>query len=286
MTTASPAEDPKRLRIAQDVLRELYLYSGNQCAFPACSNTLLSAEGTLWGDIAHIEGVKANSARHNPKMTNEERRASSNLLLLCTKHHKTIDDLKLVDKYPVEAVRQMKEIHESTYRDAVATLIGQIGDLTVGIAIIYPDNLINLGIRPEDDENQASLQLVKDLADRLSQVPPSARDVLALIVKHGKLAGYTIGSKPIEITWSRLTQTVSGVLKYDLAALVNTLTEDGFLEQYTNGHDEIVLCPIGSTPSELGWDIFYDLKMLSNDEPDAIRRVICDLNFSSFQASI
>ena len=50
-------EKPKRLTPKPEVLRELYLLSGNQCAMPNCRNVIIDDKGTVIGQVCHIEAA-------------------------------------------------------------------------------------------------------------------------------------------------------------------------------------------------------------------------------------
>lgn len=73
-------EKAKRLKPTVEVLRELYLKSGNQCAFPGCYYAMVDDNGNFIGQICHIEAAEAGGERFNPNMTNEERRSFDNLI--------------------------------------------------------------------------------------------------------------------------------------------------------------------------------------------------------------
>ena len=92
-------ETPKRLRPTSETLRELFLKSGNLCAFPNCTALMMNEEGHFIGQVCHIEAAEKGGPRFNSKMTNEQRRAAQNLMLMCYEHHKVTDDAK---KYPVD----------------------------------------------------------------------------------------------------------------------------------------------------------------------------------------
>jgi hypothetical protein len=47
---------------------------------------------SLVGEVAHNAGERPNAARYDSSMTDEERDGPENLILLCRKHHKIIDD--------------------------------------------------------------------------------------------------------------------------------------------------------------------------------------------------
>jgi len=86
------SEEPKRLQPTSDVVREIYLRSGNECAFPGCMQRIINSEGTLIGELCHIEGALPGSPRFDPGQSNEQRRAYENLVLMCRVHHKETDN--------------------------------------------------------------------------------------------------------------------------------------------------------------------------------------------------
>lgn len=99
-------EKPKRLAPTKEVLRELYLKSGNLCAYPGCHNVMCDEAGNFIGQICHIEAAEEGGERFNPHMTNEERRAAGNLMLMCYEHHVVTNN---VAEYPVSRLKQMKK---------------------------------------------------------------------------------------------------------------------------------------------------------------------------------
>ena len=50
-------EEVKRLAPKQEILRELYIKSGNECAYPGCHNVLVDENGKFVGYILH-KGMK------------------------------------------------------------------------------------------------------------------------------------------------------------------------------------------------------------------------------------
>jgi hypothetical protein len=94
-------------------VKTLFALSGNACAFTGCEVVLTSPKWRkVRGEMAHIRGERFGSARFDPAMTDDERRAFENLMLLCPNHHTEIDDLD-PDAYTVERLIKMKEDHES-----------------------------------------------------------------------------------------------------------------------------------------------------------------------------
>jgi len=100
----------------QATIKKLFASSGNQCAFPDCTQNMVDKEGNMIGEICHIEAAEQGGLRYNPAQTNKERAHYNNLLLLCRNHHTpVIDNPDNIDKYTVEALREMKENHENNY---------------------------------------------------------------------------------------------------------------------------------------------------------------------------
>lgn len=103
-----------------EVTRQLYLASGNRCAFPGCDRALMGSNGVLVGEIAHIEAALPDGARFNPTMTNKDRRAFNNLMLMCATDHTTID--ADFETWTVEVLTELKKKHEAVYTGAIDQL--------------------------------------------------------------------------------------------------------------------------------------------------------------------
>lgn len=104
----------KRLNPTADTLSKLYLRSGNECAFPGCTEVLFNDQDQLIGQCCHIEAAKPGGERYNPSQTDEDRRSYDNLLFLCYKHHIETND---VNKYTASALKRIKLDHENRFRD-------------------------------------------------------------------------------------------------------------------------------------------------------------------------
>jgi hypothetical protein len=112
-------EKVKRLQPKMDVLRELYLKSGNECAFPDCERKIISAAGEFIGQLCHIEAAEKGGQRFNENESNEQRRTFQNLLLMCYEHHVTTND---VDMYDVPAMKRIKSDHESKFSNVLTKI--------------------------------------------------------------------------------------------------------------------------------------------------------------------
>lgn len=88
--------------------------SSNECAFPDCPEKIIektaSGEEYLAGELCHIYGRAAGSARYDATRSEEENAAPKNLLFLCRNHHRVVDADP--DGYSVSALREMKAAHE------------------------------------------------------------------------------------------------------------------------------------------------------------------------------
>jgi hypothetical protein len=106
-------------------LKILLLRSGNRCAFPGCGEVLVLPEGNpeepvVIGEVAHIVAESIDGPRGDYPLPVERRGEQANLLLLCAKHHKIIDEKP--PYYTVERLRQLKEDHENRIAGALSEL--------------------------------------------------------------------------------------------------------------------------------------------------------------------
>lgn len=95
-------------------IRRLDKLSGNECAEPSCTKKLIAEDGqSIISKICHIEAASKNGPRWNGKMTDDERRDFSNLILLCDEHHTIIDNKDNEPKFPVSLLKKWKAEHEA-----------------------------------------------------------------------------------------------------------------------------------------------------------------------------
>ena len=103
----------KAREITQLTRQRLYAMSGNQCAFPDCSQTFFNVDDeTNVSNICHIEAAEQGGQRYNSSSDDEYRRSFENLILLCPNHHKITDNTVI---YTVEALKEMKRQHEAKF---------------------------------------------------------------------------------------------------------------------------------------------------------------------------
>lgn len=96
----------------EQTVRRLFALSGNQCAFHECGTPLVHPSGTITGEICHIKAKNPGGPRFDPQQTDAERHAFDNLILLCSQHHKIVDDQP--DTYTVDLLQDIKQMHEAT----------------------------------------------------------------------------------------------------------------------------------------------------------------------------
>jgi hypothetical protein len=91
--------------------------AGGRCQFAGCGKRL---DGDLvTGDLnknqsylAHIIASDPGGKRGDPVLSHQLSDAPENLMLMCDPHHREIDDPQKIQRYTVEALREMKRRHE------------------------------------------------------------------------------------------------------------------------------------------------------------------------------
>lgn len=94
--------------------RALFRLSKGLCYYPGCEvpiMSLVNGHAIIGVQIAHIRGANPKSARYDETMTDDERRAFPNLMLMCVTHHNLIDRLE-PERHPVELLTQWKADNE------------------------------------------------------------------------------------------------------------------------------------------------------------------------------
>lgn len=94
----------------------LWGLSGTKCAFEECRNDLIVDETetddeSIIGEEAHIVAKSNDGPRGNSTLSIEDRDKYDNLILLCRKHHKIIDDQ--FNFYTVKKLKEIKSKHEA-----------------------------------------------------------------------------------------------------------------------------------------------------------------------------
>ena len=146
MTTRGKSKSKITRKIVPDHIRlKLWVKSAGRCEFSGCNKPVWRNNFTLsdgnFGEVAHIIPVSQDGPRGNEESTNLQIEFS-NLMLLCQRCHKEIDDNP--DKYPPELLSEWKWKHEDRieiqtrypediYKSTVLLFSVNIGDRIVPI---------------------------------------------------------------------------------------------------------------------------------------------------------
>lgn len=94
--------------------RTLWAASAGRCEFRGCNESLISHHVTNeegnFVEKAHIEAVSKGGARYRELMDDKELNSAENIMLMCAKCHKLVDDNP--EQYTVEELKRMKREHE------------------------------------------------------------------------------------------------------------------------------------------------------------------------------
>ncbi len=101
-----------RLAPKADTLRALFARSGNQCAFPGCTQSVVNSKNKFIAQVCHIEAASEGGERFNATSNDEYRRSYDNLVIFCYPHHIETDD---TDEYTIEFLRKIKLDHEQQF---------------------------------------------------------------------------------------------------------------------------------------------------------------------------
>ena len=133
------------MTITQRTLKKLFAVSGNKCYFSRCNHQIYNTEhDTITGIISHIKARSPGGSRYDESQTEEERDDFDNLILMCSIHHKVIDDDP--DSYTVERLQAIKQEHEAQNSSPE-----EPDDLTINNFII---NYMTEPISTEQPENR------------------------------------------------------------------------------------------------------------------------------------
>jgi hypothetical protein len=190
---------------------------------------MIAETGDFVGQVCHIEAAEPGGERFNPTMTNAQRAAFDNLMLMCYKHHVVTND---VAAYTVERLKHMKAQHEAAYADAENKLAGGFADLTQAQELLLPRTYAKMREVWDLSENDDIGSLYVDYAQRLQQVTPAARELLLVLSRRSE-AG--------EVRLSEL-RAVTGTSGDEIVAAIHLLEKHRLasVDEPEYGNDEIL----------------------------------------------
>src|SRR5208337_2212224 len=107
------------MAISEKTIKILSIRSGNRCAFRECDESLVSEDGkTILGEVAHIIARSSDGPRGASHLKPDERDSLENLIYLCEKHHKIVDDQP--QTFTALKLQQLKEDHERWVKQSIS----------------------------------------------------------------------------------------------------------------------------------------------------------------------
>ena len=265
----------KRLAPTRETLRELYLKSGNLCAFSGCRKALFNGKGVFVGQICHIEAAMPGGARFNKKQTNEQRRHVSNLLLMCYDHHVETDN---VSKFPVNRMRRIKEEHERKFSDIISSMLLSVTDHTTLTEPIFAKNLKKLDEVLEWDLTEGQLSECVNELEKMSvefgKIPLPSRELFLVLVNRSQPGRYYAD---LEISFAEIQQATN-LGANDLNECFSILDDYGFT--FDNGENDFGGQMVGIPQLKSGWPIWQNIRLFCEREGVDLSQVVINLDFS------
>ncbi len=277
-------EEPKRLAPTRDTARELFLKSGNLCAFPNCSHLMMNADGAFIGEVCHIEAAEPGGERFNPAMSNEERRAFANLMLMCHAHHVITNDVVV---YPVERMRSLKSDHERRFASPGSVILETLRDWTEAsqptrAATLGRLNVV-LGWNMSQEELARSVAELDGHIDRLQNVPVEARGFLAAVTKRAmKMESTRVVRSMGHGGTAILVSDLRDALRMSEASIGERANE---LDSYNLADIDFIETDLGDKPAvrirdlRSGWPLWPDLVRFAETEGIDLSVFWQDLDF-------
>lgn len=261
----------KRLEPNFETKRELFLFSGNICAFPECARQIMNQSGDFVGEICHIEAAEEGGERFNAAMTNEERRHVSNLMLMCHDHHVATNN---TSEFPVSRLKALKEAHEKKVRDFIQNMTVGVYDLTKTHHPCHAKSLSKL-MGPDHWLNEAEMAVTIAEAncflERLRRVPLPSRQLLAIAVERSKIEG-----RSLLVVFDEL-EACCNLSSEDLRKYWMILDGLGFVG---SGGESDLGQTLGSVrPLDSGWPLCADLKKFAAEGHATLEELLVNLNF-------
>jgi len=178
-----------RLAIKTKTLKHLFALTGNQCAFPCCEHELF-VDDLFVAQVCHIFPANEKWPRFNPNRTDEENRDFSNLLVLCYKHHKLVDN---PDKpFTSNKMLEIKLTHEKKFLNSPVLLnIKKIENIQKQVESYWAD-IVDI-VKVENDKHGMArpidpaltvwdmLELLEINLEKLNGIISDADDLLSLL---------------------------------------------------------------------------------------------------------
>lgn len=273
-------DEVKRLTPSPETLREIFLKSGNLCAFPDCRELMMDEKGVFIGQICHIEAASPGGQRFNIKMSNEDRRAVSNLMLMCYKHHKVTDD---VLNYSVSILKRMKADHESRFSHPDRAILSTLTDYTQTKEPTVVKNLRRmnkvLGWRYSDDELLTTVDELNRHILYFRNIPIDQRHLVGQIAQRINLMSATnvVQGQTILIDDLERAFQISSI---QLAARLKALDAYGIanITEIDSGYGVNAALELNELSS--GWQFWSDLVDFCEKSSESMNSFTHELDFA------
>lgn len=270
-------DEVKRLAPKQEVLRELYIKSGNECAYPGCHNVLVDENGNFVGEVCHIEAAMPGGERFNPNMTNEDRRSFGNLMLMCHHHHVVTDDVCI---YTVEKLKEMKRNHEMKYSGIIGQMMNSITDY--GMSLEYTpccncrkiSRILDWGLT--DEENRENAAVLDKHLQKLLDLPIETRRLLGIMVMRSYWNRHDCIVPIHEV------ERATGLKPENIIQNVEILERRGIISEIEVEEEKGIPSCILYPDFESSFPYWNDIREFVKKTGTPIERICCDLDFSVF----
>lgn len=279
-------EKVKRLTPTGETLRELFLKSGNLCAFPGCLQLMMDAEGTFIGQVCHIAAAEDGGERFNPNMSNEDRRLFSNLMLMCYEHHQKTND---VNKFDVNKLRSMKAEHESRFSRPDRAILEKLTDWTMMEEPTGASNLRRMNevleLKLSEEELDDMVRELEPYVKQFRLVPIELRTFLGAIITRltrMSASGVTSGN-------NILVSDIEQAFRINSKTVAEKLTQ---LEAYGLAYISEMDTATGPKPAihiqnfRSGWPFWLDVMEFCEQAHEPLDAFTEDMDFGRLDAPI
>ena len=273
----------KRLAPKRESLRELFLKSGNLCAFPGCGALMMNAKGVFIGQLCHIEAAEEGGERFNAKMSNENRRQASNLMLMCYPHHQETND---VATFTVAKLQKMKAQHEGRFAHPDRAILENLKDWTT---IDEPTKVTSLkrmnavlGWKNSELELAEAVDELNSFIEGFRNVPIEVRQFAGIVAQRAvKMSGTRAvqdGTFGIKI----IATDLRDALRLSERTLVERVSQ---LDAYGLGDIDEIDTDVGPKgavrlrAAKSGWGIWTDLVLFCQQANEPLEAFTQDLDF-------
>lgn len=169
---------PQGVRIALAAL------CGGTCYWPGCGEPVVrfvDDEPISNLQVAHIAGATAGGPRYLPNMTEEERKAFTNLILLCHPHHTIVDKLRPQD-FSISTLQKWKARREAANQEALSRL-----------REVTPDALQTMladALKDRDEKLEGAIEQLHLVNAEAAQLLRGVLDELQ-VLRHASMYGLT-----------------------------------------------------------------------------------------------